>query len=355
MEYAWTFIWTIIILLGVGIVLVYFYQQYLITQENVLIEKSEQEEVINEYHMEYECCMSEIKDFNFLQRMIRSFESFLVMTRFGPLFFLQVVPSEEAWVVDRHGVDRVACEGINHIIPGLDKVEKHDKLSLREQESDPASQVITTKDNIKLEVDMYATFKIVKPMKAVKEVDDYKGKLEKVIENSTYTILSGKEFVNIQKNTTQILDEIKKHASVASERWGIKIMEMSFQTLSPPKELIEAEQKKIIAEKEREAAIIEANGKHKVMELQADSERVLIEKRAQATCKVIEDLKLLLKDSSDEQLIQFLTSTAYIESMKSLSESDNSKFVLYPSDVQKPMDKAMNAEYMAQAMKKNNQ
>jgi len=45
--------------------------------------------------------------------------------------------------------------------------------------------------------------------------------------------------------------------------------------------------------------------------------------------------------------MQFLTKTAYIDSMKELSSSNNSKFVLYPTDVQQPMQKVMGAEYMS--------
>jgi hypothetical protein len=83
--------------------------------------------------------------------------------------------------------------------------------------------------------------------------------------------------------------------------------------------------------------------------MHADSEKILIEKRAEATHKVIKDLKNLMPDLSDESIMQFLTKTAYIDSMKELSSSNNSKFVLYPTDVQQPMQKVMNAEYMSRS------
>ncbi len=336
-----SFIWFIFIFTIIAIPAFYLYSS-LQNQTEELKDKS-----MDNMDMEMECRQVDLKNLNFFQRTQRKWESFIVMIGLGRFFFLQVVPSEQAWIIDRHGVDRVACEGINRIIPGLDKVEEHDKLDLKEQESDPEPQTITTKDNINIEVDMYATFKIIKPMKAVKEVDDYREKLKKTIENSTYTILAGQNFEDIQKNTISLLREIKDLVSVTSERWGIKMMEISFQSLTLPKELVEAEQKKIIAEREREAAVIEANGKHKVHELHADSERVLIEKRAEATHKVITNLKELMPNISDEKIMQFLTSTSYIDSMKELSSSSNSKFVLYPSDIQQPMDKVMNAEYLS--------
>ena len=105
---------------------------------------------------------------------------------------------------------------------------------------------------------------------------------------------------------------------------------------------------------EKNASILKAKGEHQAQMLRADSERILIEKRAEAVYKVLTDLKTVLTDTSDEKLMQFLTSNAYIESMKTLSTSENSKFVLYPSDVQQPLDKVMNSEYLSQTMKKNN-
>ncbi len=341
-----SFIWFIFIFTIIAIPAFYLYASLQNKKDSL------DKQIIDNMDMEMECCQIDLSNLNIFERTQRKWESFIVMIGLGRFFFLQVVPSEQAWIIDRHGVDRVACEGINRIVPGLDKVEEEDKLDLKEQESDPDPQTITTKDNINIEVDMYATFKIIKPMKAVKEVENYKEKLKTVIENSTYTILAGQNFEDIQKNTIPLLNEIKKHASITSERWGIEMMEMSFQSLTLPKELVEAEQKKIIAEREREAAVIEAKGKHEVMTLNAKSEGVLIEQRAEATRNAIEKLKHLMPELSDEKIMQFLTSNAYIDSMRELSSSSNSKFVLYPSDVQQPMDKVMNAEYMSQAMKK---
>jgi regulator of protease activity HflC (stomatin/prohibitin superfamily) len=331
--------WFIIVFTLISIPAFYIYTSLQSNKEHV------ENVVIDNMDMEMECSQINPKNLNFMQKMRRRWESFIVMTGLGKLFFLHVVPSEEAWVIDRHGVDRVACEGINTIVPGLDKVEA--TLDLREQESDPAPQTILTQDNISIVVDMFATFKIIKPMKAVKEVDNYEGKLKNLVETSTFSTLAKREFGDIQKNTASILTEIKALIEEDSLRWGIKLIQVRFENISPPQEIIDAEQKKIIAQKDKEAAILKAEGEHKVHELHADGERVLIEKRAAATAKAIKDLKELMPTLSDEKIMQFLTSNAYIDSMKDLSSSSNSKFVLYPADVQQPMEKVMNAEYMS--------
>jgi len=342
--------WFIIVFTLISIPAFYLYTSLQPDKERE--ENQEEETLIDNMSMEMECSQVNPKNLNFSQRMKRKWESFIVMIGLGKIFFLQVVPSEEAWVIDRHGVDRVACEGINTIVSGLDKVEA--KVDLREQESDPDPQTILTQDNISIVVDMFATFKIIKPMKAVKEVDDYESKLKTLVETSTFTTLAERDFVDIQKNTGTILTEILALIEEDSLRWGIKMIQVRFEKISPPQEIIDAEQKKIIAEKEKEATIIKAKGEHEAHELHADGERILIEKRAEATAKAIKDLKELMPTLSDEKIMQFLTSNAYIDSMKDLSSSSNSKFVLYPADVQQPMEKVMNAEYMTRNIDKKN-
>ncbi|MCK4440974.1 MAG: SPFH/Band 7/PHB domain protein, partial [Sulfurovaceae bacterium] len=260
-----------------------------------------------------------------------------------------VVESETEWVVDRLGKDRVLKEGVNRFIPILDKKEA--VVDMREEEIDPPAQEIITRDNIKLQIDVIASIRVVDSLKAVKSVKDYKKAIESAIAASVFSTLGNKNLEEIQKNVDAITKEIKNHTEEESiSRWGVKVENVRVENMKPPKSVVDAMEKEIAAEREQRASILKAEGEHKVAELHADSERLLIEKRAEATHKVIKDLKSLMPDISDQNIMEFLTKTSYIDSMRELSSSANSKFVLYPSEVQKPMDKVMSAEYMSKAM-----
>ncbi len=257
-----------------------------------------------------------------------------------------VVDSQEAWVIEnRLGADRVIYEGINHLVPWRDVVVK--KVSLKEMTIDPEPQEIITQDNINIVVDMIASVKIVDAVKAVMDVDDFEKSVKSLVMSSTLSRLGKMNFADIQKEQDQIAKDIKEHMKEDCARWGLEVVQVRFESITPPASIKQAMEKEIVAEKERRAAILKAEGEHKVQELHAESEKILIEKRAEATRKVIKELKELMPTLSDEKIMHFLTSTAYIDSMKELSNSSNSKFVLYPSDVQKPMDKIMNAEYLS--------
>jgi len=268
---------------------------------------------------------------------------------FQSLLPVIIVDSQKALVLDnRLGADRVITEGINRYIPfGVEVIVG--EVSLKEQPIDPPDQTIVTQDNIELNVDMIATIKIVDPTKAVMEVEDYKSAVKSLVMSSTLNQLGQMNLADIQKQQDDLSKKIRAHMQADCTRWGIEVILVKFESITPPESIREAMQREIVAEKETRAAILKAEGDHKVHELHADGERVLIEKRAQATHKVIKDLKELMPDLSDEKIMQFLTKTAYIDSMKELSSSANSKFVLYPTDVQQPMEKVMNAEYMSRS------
>jgi regulator of protease activity HflC (stomatin/prohibitin superfamily) len=268
---------------------------------------------------------------------------------FAGLLPFIIVDSQTAKVIDnRLGADRVILEGINRYIPGVEVVIG--EVSLKEQPIDPPEQEIVSKDNINLIVDMIATIKIVDPVKAIMDVQDYKSAVQSLVQSATLGKLGQMNFNEIQQKQDSISKEIRESMAEDCKRWGISVVLVKFEKISPPDSIKEAMQKEVVAEKEKRASILKAQGDHEVHDLQADGERILIEKRAEATHKVIKDLKALMPNLSDEAIMQFVTKKDYIDSMKELSSSSNSKFVLYPTDVEQPMQKVMNAEYISRAI-----
>jgi len=270
-----------------------------------------------------------------------------------------IVESEHVWIVERLGKDRVLEEGVNRFIPFLDN--KVEVVDMREFKIDPPEEDIVTKDNISIQIDAIASVRIIDPLKAIKEVRDYEGNVKNLISTSVLSVMGGMALQEIQGNIDSLTTKMKKRIEEDSLRWGIEVINVRVERIVLPKTIRDAMNKKIEAENEgaaniakakadAEAKRIESEGKHKVMELHAQSEQYMIEKRAEATHKVIKNLKELMPNLSNEKIMSFLTSSSYIESMKALSSSDNSKFVLYPSDVRNPMDKVMSSEYMSQAM-----
>ena len=249
-----------------------------------------------------------------------------------------IVPNKEAWIVDRLGKDRVLYEGLNRIIPGVDRIE--DKVSLKEQQIDPPEQTIITKDNININVDMIAMVTIKDPLKAVNDVDDYKAAIKNRIMTGTVDIMGGMELKEIQTSLVSISKKVVEHIKEDSIRWGLEVNQVQFESLGYSDEIKKAMEKITVAENQSKAMVTEAEGKKKSAQLEAEA---LLHK--------IEILQKNMPDMSNEKILEFTKSLDYINSMKNLSASDNAKFVIYPSDGPS-MDKIMGTEYMSQTMGK---
>lgn len=252
---------------------------------------------------------------------------------------LVIIESQEAWVVDRLGKDRVLYEGINRIIPWIDRIEA--KVSLKEQPIDPPPQNIITKDNISIKVDMIAMIKIVEPMKAIQEVSDYKEAVKSLVMTSVVDTMGKMELKDIQTQLTNISKEVIKHIEEESLRWGIKIVQVRFEEVDYSNEIKKSMEQITIAENNKTALIA-----------QADAKKEAAQREAEALLHKIETIKKSMNQIPDEKILEFLKSMDYINSMQSLSASSNAKFVLYPSGDQQAVDKIMRTEYLSQSMDK---
>jgi regulator of protease activity HflC (stomatin/prohibitin superfamily) len=270
------------------------------------------------------------------------FESFLPVV---------IVPSQEEWVVDRLGKDRVLKEGVRRILPGIDKIEA--KVNLREMPIDPPAQEIITKDNINIKVDAIAMIKIIDSMKAVQEVENYEKAIEALIMTSVLSIMGNMNLVEIQRETDSISKKLIAHIEEDSLRWGIKMIQVKIENITPPKSIIEAMEKEIVAEKTQRAMLLEAEAKKKVVLLEAEAKKMAATLHTETVLHEIQMIQSIMKDVSNERILEFLTSTDYISSMKNLSTSENAKFVVYPSDIQKSMGGLMNSAALQPMIDRN--
>jgi len=260
-----------------------------------------------------------------------------------------IIDSQEAWVVDRWGKDRVLHEGFNRILPGIDKVEA--KVSLKEFPVDPPAQNIITKDQIKISVDMIATIKVVDPLKAIMEVDDYKEAVKTLVMTSVLSKMGKRDLAEIQQNVDGISKEVIAHIEEESSRWGIKVVQVRFENIDYSDDIKATMEKEVADRIKNKMKLEEAQAKSDAAVKEAEGFKKAAAFKADALVHEISTLQKIMPDMDNTKILEFLKSLDYIHSMKNLSQSDNAKFVIYPSDGPS-MDKIMSTEYMSQSMNK---
>ena len=185
---------------------------------------------------------------------------------------IKVVNTGYLYVVERLGqFHRILEPGWHFMIPGVDFVRK--KVSTKQQILDVPPQSVITKDNVKISVDNVIFYKMLNARDAVYNIEDFKSgivysattNMRNIIGNMTLDeVLSGRDKIN--SDLLSIIDEV-------TDAYGIKILSVEIKNIIPPAEIQQAMEKQMKAERDKRAAILEAEGQRQSQIERAEGEK----------------------------------------------------------------------------------
>ena len=185
---------------------------------------------------------------------------------------IKIVPQAQVYVVGRLGAFSGALHtGPHYVIPIIDKVVK--KVSIKEQVVDFKPQPVITKDNVTMQIDTVVfftvtdaklyTYGVERPLSAIENLSATT--LRNIIgEMELDATLTSRDVINTK--ITAILDQ-------ATDRWGIKVNRVELKNILPPREIQDAMEKQMKAERERREKILQAEGEKKSQVLVAEGEK----------------------------------------------------------------------------------
>ena len=185
---------------------------------------------------------------------------------------IKIVPQAQVYVVERLGAFSGALHtGPHYVIPIIDKVVK--KVSIKEQVVDFKPQPVITKDNVTMQIDTVVfftvtdaklyTYGVERPLSAIENLSATT--LRNIIgEIDLLATLTSRDVINTK--ITAILDQ-------ATDRWGIKVNRVELKNILPPREIQDAMEKQMKAERERREKILQAEGEKKSQVLVAEGEK----------------------------------------------------------------------------------
>ena len=230
---------------------------------------------------------------------------------------IKVVHTGEVYVLERLGqFHKVLEPGWHFTIPFIDFVKK--RLSTKQQILDVPPQSIITRDNVKLSVDNVVFFKVLNPRDAIYNIENYQEAImysattnvRNILGNmSLDDILSGRDKIN--QSLLSIMDEV-------TDAYGIKILSVEIKNIVPPAEIQNAMEKQMKAERDKRAAILEAEGQRQSQIERAEGEKqakiLAAEAEKQANIRRAEGLK-------ESQLLEAEGKAKAIEQI-AIAESD---------------------------------
>ncbi len=250
---------------------------------------------------------------------------------------VRIVPQGYKHIVQRLGkYNTTLTPGLNFIIPYVDSVI--DKLTTKDIVLDIPSQEVITRDNALIVTNAIAYINIVSPEKAVYGVEDYVLAIEKLIQTALRSIVGEMSLDDALSSREHIKQKLKESISDDIADWGVTLKTVEIQDINPSQTMQASMEEQSAAERERRAAVTRAEGAKQAAILEADG-RLEASRRdaeakillAEASGKAIESITNALKDK--ELPATYLLGEKYIEAMRELSESDNSKTIVLPADL----------------------
>jgi regulator of protease activity HflC (stomatin/prohibitin superfamily) len=258
-----------------------------------------------------------------------------------------LVTQANRFVVERlGGYHKTLDQGLHLIVPFFDRVKK--KISIKEQVVDFPPQPVITKDNVTMQIDTVVFYMVTDPKLYTYGVENPLRAIENLAATTLRNIIGDLELDQSLTSRDLINTQMRNILDEATDPWGIKIIRVEVKNIIPPKDIREAMEKQMRAEREKRQSILLAEGNKRSAILNAEGEkesRILkaeaekevrikeAEGRAQAILNVqtatAEGIQLIKKAGADEA---FLRLEAY-KAMVEVSNGQATKLII-PSDLQ---------------------
>jgi regulator of protease activity HflC (stomatin/prohibitin superfamily) len=196
-------------------------------------------------------------------------------------YTIRIIPQSNAYVVERLGAyNRTLNRGLHFVVPIIDRVAS--KVTLKENVFDFAPQPVITKDNVTMMIDTVVYFFISDPKLYTYGVHNPVSAIENLSATTLRNIIGELELDETLTSREIINSKMRVILDEATDPWGIKVNRVEVKNIIPPRDIQDAMEKQMRAERERRSAILKAEGEKRSVILVAEGEKESVVLRAQA-------------------------------------------------------------------------
>ena len=260
---------------------------------------------------------------------------------------VQIVPQAQAYVIERFGTYYTTWQTGLHIkVPFIDRISL--RVSLKEQVIDFPPQPVITRDNVTMQIDTVVYFEITDPKLYTYGVERPLEAIENLTATTLRNIIGDMELDSTLTSRDTINGKIRIILDEATDAWGIKVIRIELKNILPPREIQDAMEKQMKAERERRARILDAEGEKrsrilvaeglkesaileadavkekKIREAKGEAEAILTVQRANADA-----LRMLNEAAPTDRIIQLKSLEAFGKAVDGKATK-----IIIPSDIQ---------------------
>ena len=260
---------------------------------------------------------------------------------------IQIVQQSKAYVVERLGAfHAVWGVGLHLKVPFIERVVK--KVSLKEQVADFDPQPVITKDNVTMQIDTVIYFQITDPKLYTYGVEYPMSAIENLTATTLRNIIGELELDQSLTSRDTINAKMRSILDEATDPWGIKVNRVELKNILPPREIQNAMEKQMKAERERRESILQAEGEKasKILVAEGEKQSAILKADAQKQARIMQaegeatailkvqqamadSLKLLNEAAPNDQVIKLKA----LEALEKVADGKATKLII-PSDIQ---------------------
>ena len=249
------------------------------------------------------------------------FLAFLLIVIIIVISNVKMVPQAYAYVMERFGAySKTWSTGLHVKIPFIDRIAK--RVSLKEQVADFPPQPVITKDNVTMQIDTVIYFQITDPKMYTYGIEQPMVAIENLAATTLRNIIGDLELDQCLTSRDIINTKMRSILDEATDPWGIKVNRVELKNILPPKEIQNAMEKQMKAERERREAILRAEGEKRAAILEAEGEKESAILRADAK----KQQQILEAEGQAEAILKVQTATA--ESIRLINQASPTDAVI---------------------------
>ena len=218
---------------------------------------------------------------------------------------VRIIPQSRAYVVERLGAyHRTMQTGLHYVIPFIERVANN--VSLKEIVKDFPPQPVITKDNVTMQIDTVVYFQITDSKLYTYGIENPVNAIENLTATTLRNIIGELELDETLTSRDVINTKMRSILDEATDPWGVKVTRVEVKNILPPRDIQEAMEKQMRAERERREAILKAEGEKKSAILIAEGEKESTILRADAE----KEAKIRAAEGEAEAIIKIQEATA---------------------------------------------
>ena len=260
---------------------------------------------------------------------------------------ISVVQQSRAYVIERLGAfHSVWGVGMHFKVPFIDRIAR--RVSLKEQVLDYPPQPVITKDNVTMQIDTVVYFQITDPKLYAYGVEQPMAAMETLTATTLRNIIGDLELDQTLTSRDVVNTKMRSILDEATDPWGIKVNRVELKNILPPREIQNAMEKQMKAERERRESILQAEGEKasKVLIAEGEKQSVLLQADAAKQAKIMaaeaeaqsilkvqqamaDSMRLLNENAPNDQVIKLKA----LEALEKVADGKATKIII-PSEIQ---------------------